>query len=73
MLQDFESSALGSSIVRSMVCRYFAGQSSLSKDSRGFYVILEDISETYQMPKMEKGLTSEQIFDGLKKWLIFMD
>ena len=25
------------------------------------------ISETNQMPKMEKGLTFEQILDGLKK------
>ena len=71
MLQDFESSEFESSIIKSMACRYFGGQSSLSKDSRGFYVILEDISEIYQMPKMEKGLTSEQILDGLKKLAYF--
>ena len=71
MLQDFESMELGSNMIKSMVCRYFGGQSSLSKDSRGFYVIMEDISETYQMSKMERELTSEQILDGLKKLAYF--
>ena len=51
---------IGNSI-DSMVCRFFAGDCCQEKENRGFYVILEDMSDCYQMPDLDKGLSDKVI------------
>ena len=51
-----------------MVCRFFAGDCCQEKENRGFYVILEDISDYYQMPDLDKGL-SNRVIQSISKFL----
>ena len=65
-LEKFEESVLGSSHLKQMSCKFYAGKSSLNKDSRGYFVILEDIGSNFQMPNCHQGLTKTQILSAIK-------
>ena len=71
MLQSFEKQEMGTMKLQEMTCRYFGGKYCLDKESRGFYLILEDISDTHQMPNLDKGLTDDQVVDSLRKLAYF--
>ena len=57
--------------IKSMVCKYFAGDCCQDKANRGFYVVLEDISDNYQMPNLDKGLNNKQIISALENLAYF--
>ena len=71
MLQAFELKEMGTNKLQGMTCRFFGGKSSLAKESRGFYVILEDIGDTHHMPNLDKGLSDIQVMDSLRKLAYF--
>ena len=54
-----------------MLCRFWAAKCSLSKESRGFYVILEDISDSFIMPDLDAGLSNDQVSESLKSLACF--
>ena len=54
-----------------MLCKFWAAKCSLAKESRGFYVILEDISESFAMPDLDVGLSNEQVSESLKSLACF--
>ena len=70
-LQSFELEEMGTNKLEDMTCQFFGGKSSLAKESRGFYVILEDIGDTHHMPNLDKGLTDIQVIDSLRKLAYF--
>ena len=55
-LQNFEQKNLGTTKLRNMLCKCYGGKYSMQKESRGFYLILEDISETFKMPNLNEGI-----------------
>ena len=55
-LQNFEQKKLGTTKLRNMLCKCYGGKYSMQKESRGFYLILEDISETFKMPNLNEGI-----------------
>ena len=66
-LEKFEESVLGSSHLKQMFCKFYAGKSSLNKKSRGYFVILEDVSSNFHMPNCNQGLTMTQILSAIKR------
>ena len=54
-----------------MLCRFWAAKCSLAKESRGFYVILEDISESFIMPDLDARLSNDQVSESLKSLACF--
>lgn len=50
---------------------FYAGDVDLSKDSRGYYIIMEDIYPQYSMAKISQCLTMAQICSALKKMAHF--
>lgn len=71
-LEDFEREQLGSSSeIRSISCKFYAGDCCQDKNNRGFYIILEDISETFKMPDFSNGLNDDQIKNSLRHLAYF--
>ena len=66
-LETFEKETLGQSGIKSITCRFFAGNCCQEKSNRGFYVVMEDISSDYTMPDLDKGMSKGQIESALKK------
>ena len=65
-LMDFEHSAFGTSNLKKIFCEYFGGKCSTDSKSRGFYLILEDIGDSYKMQDFYHGLNKEQIIKVMK-------
>ena len=57
----------GTSELETMLPRVFAADYNLSKDKRGFYLIMEDISLEFQLVATEDGITHLQITKALDK------
>ena len=50
-----------------MVAKFYSGDYSLEKGDRGYYLVLEDLSNHYSMKKGPEGLNFQQINDILVK------
>ena len=50
-----------------MVPKFYTGNYNLEKDERGFYIILEDLSNHYMMKTDPEGLNFGQVSDILVK------
>lgn len=70
-LELFEKKELGRSEINSIHCKFWDGNSCQDKSNRGFYVILEDISDEFKMPDFDQGLKDEEIIDSLHNLAYF--
>jgi hypothetical protein len=61
MLVKFETEQLGISKLTSISPKLYAGECSMEKDKRGFYLIMEDLTPDYRMTKTEEGLSLKQL------------
>ena len=67
-LIKFEREQLhGKSELETMLPKVYAADYCLSKDNRGFYLIMEDISADFQLIATEEGLSHLQISKALEK------
>ncbi len=65
-LEDFETRHLGQSTIQSIACKFHAGQTCQSKLGRGFFLVLQDISDDFQMPDFDRGLSDLEIANSLQ-------
>ena len=70
-LEDFEETQLGVKNIQSIICDFWAADCSDVKEKRGFYIILDDVSQDFKMPDLDKGMTKDQIIDALEKLAYF--
>jgi hypothetical protein len=61
MLVKFEMDQLGRSELANLSPKLYAGECSMEKDKRGFYLIMEDLTPDYRMIKTEDGLSLNQL------------
>ena len=66
-LAKFEKETLGSTSIQSVTCQFYAGDCNLDPNDRRFYIILDDLSDSYKMPNFSNGLTSAEIKDSVEK------
>jgi hypothetical protein len=60
-LADFEYKETSKSLVGNIIPKFFAGGCNLDNESRGFFLILEDLSDDYTSVPTTKGLNLNQL------------
>ena len=70
-LAKFEQEMLGYTNIQSITCKFYGGDCKLDAEDRRFYIILEDLSDSYSMPNFSKGLPSAEIKDAIEKLAYF--
>ena len=70
-LEAFEIEHTKSSEIKQTICDFYGGNSCQDPKDRKFYLILEDLGDTYKMPNLEEGMTNEQITSALTNLAYF--
>lgn len=64
-LAKFELTHFSSSLLQKLTPRLFAGKFDLSPESRGFFMVLEDVSLDFQARNFNSGLTKNEVITAL--------
>jgi hypothetical protein len=70
-LIDFEIANLGKSIIRDLLPKFYASNFISTENSRTFHLVLEDLSDDFQMEDVNRGLDMDQLTLVLSKMAHF--